>query len=210
MTKVHLKNKYKAIVIGVSAGGMNALSRLLAGFEKGFPLPIIIAQHLHATDDGFLFQYFNDRCSLKVKEADEKEAIRPGHIYFAPPNYHLLIERDKTFSLSIDEKVRYSRPSIDVLFESASRVWLSGVIGIILTGANDDGARGIRCIKQNGGLTIAQDPATAEYPFMPRSAIDLGAVDEVLPLEAIAKRLTELVAHIPESNAASIKNRKEK
>ena len=129
---------------------------------------------------------------MRIKEAEEKENIQSGTIYFAPPNYHLLIEEDRSISLSNEEKVNYSRPSIDVLFESASDVYKSELIGIILTGANDDGAKGISCIESNGGLTIAQDPATAKYPIMPRSAIDTESVDYILPLEGIPVLLIKL------------------
>jgi len=183
---------YKAIVIGVSAGGLAALSKLFPCLPDRFPLPVIVVQHVHAAANRYIYTHFNNKCTLTIKEADDKEEIRPGFLYFAPPDYHLLIERDETFSLSIDARVNYSRPSIDVLFESAVYVWSSGLIGILLTGANNDGAHGMRLIKEHGGLTIAQDPATAEYPVMPKAAIDAGVVDEVLGLEQIGKRLIEL------------------
>lgn len=171
---------------------MEALSNLFSYLPGGFPLPIIVVQHLAATQDGYLFEHFNRKCALLVKEAHEKETILPGHIYFAPPGYHLLIERDETFSLSMDEKVNHSRPSIDVLFESAVRVWSCALIGIILTGANHDGAYGMRLIKEHGGLTIAQDPATAEYPVMPQAAIDQTDIDRILPLGGIESFLNML------------------
>ena len=133
----------------------------------------------------------NESCPLTVKEADEKEPIKPGFVYIAPANYHLLVEQNKTLSLSIDSKVCYSRPSIDVLFETAAEAYLSGLIGIILTGANDDGTIGLKKIKEKGGLTIAQDPATAESGVMPLSAIRENVVDQILPLAEIASFLSQ-------------------
>ena len=186
----HHVSNFECIVIGASAGGMEAVSKLLSYLPGEFPLPVIFAQHLHPTEDEYLVEYFNDKCALTVKGANEKERIQQGHVYFAPPDYHLLIERDQTFSLSIDEKVNYTRPSIDVLFESAAHVWSSHLIGIILTGANNDGAYGMRLIKDYGGLTIAQDPSTAEYPVMPQAAIDARGVEKILPLEGIGEFLT--------------------
>lgn len=185
-------DKYKAIVIGVSAGGMAALKKILPPLPKDFPLPIIIVQHVHPTQEGFFMDSFNKQCALFVKEADEKESVRSGYVYFAPPNYHLLIEPDKTFSLSIDEKVNYSRPSIDVLFQSAVDTYSSGLIGIILTGANNDGARGLNLIKDSGGLAIVQDPATAEFPAMPEAAISAVKPDFILPLKEIADFLMKI------------------
>jgi two-component system chemotaxis response regulator CheB len=186
------KNEYKAIVIGTSAGGLAALSKLFACLPARFLLPVSVVQHIGPTANGFRYTYFNNECPLAIKEADEKEKIRPGFIYFAPPDYHLLIERDETFSLSIDARVNYSRPSIDVLFESAAYAWSSGLIGILLTGASSDGAHGMRLIKEHGGLTIAQDPATAEYPVMPQAAIDAGVVDRVMTLKEIGEFLVTL------------------
>ncbi len=184
--------KYKVVVIGVSAGGMGALSVLFSYLPANYHIPIIVVQHLYPTQDRYLVDSFNNNYPLTVKEADEKETIQQRHIYFAPPNYHLLVERDETFSLSIDTKVNYSRPSIDVLFVSAAYVWTAELIGILLTGANNDGASGMSFIKKHGGLTIAQDPATAEYPVMPQAAIDATNVDKILSLEGIGRFLKSL------------------
>ena len=185
--------RYQAIVIGASAGGLAALAKIFAVLPEDFPLPIIIAQHLHLSqDDGYL-NYFKGRTILQVKDPDDKEKIKQGHIYFAPPNYHLLIEKDKTLSLSIDPKVKYSRPSIDVLFESAADVYSSLLIGIILTGANDDGATGLKAIKERNGLTIVQDPLTAEVEYMPQAAISAVEVDHILPISEIGPFLCSLV-----------------
>jgi two-component system chemotaxis response regulator CheB len=183
---------YQVIVIGASAGGAAALNKLLSSFPPNYALPIIIVQHLHPLQEGLIFEYLNHKSALTVKEADEKETIKAGCVYFAPPNYHLLIEENHTFSLSIDEKVNYSRPSIDVLFESAVDVYQNRVIGVILTGSNRDGAKGLRLIKERGGLTIVQDPATAEVSAMPQAAIHATKVDHILPLPEIAQLLVKL------------------
>jgi len=185
--------RYEAVVVGASSGGNAALTEILSALPKDFPLPVVIAQHLHHLQDQDFFSYYNKICLLPVSIADEKETIKPGHIYFAPPNYHLLIEKDKTFSLSIDERVNFSRPSIDVMFESAVDAYCPGLVGVILTGANTDGAQGLKLIKENNGLTIVQDPSTATSDYMPRAAIAAVNVDHVLPLKKIGPFLVSLV-----------------
>ena len=186
----HHVSNFKCIVIGVSAGGMDALLKILLVLPADFPLPVIVVQHLgsHSTDS-YLAQFLNEKCRLRVKEADEKKPIIAGNIYIAPANYHLIVEKDKTFTLTVDEKVNHSRPSIDVLFESAAEVYGSTLIGIILTGASADGANGLKTIKDNGGLTVVQDPDSAESEVMPLSAIEACDVDYVLPLREIGKLL---------------------
>ena len=179
-------SKFSCIVIGVSAGGMEALSKILPSLPAEFPLPVIIVQHLHKTSTGYYLDYYNEKSLLFVKEAEQNEIIKVGNIYFAPPDYHLLIENNKTFAISSDEKVNYSRPSIDILFESAADVYGEKLIGIILTGANNDGAEGMKIIKQKGGFTIAQNPLEAEFPVMPQSAIDTGTIDLILTLNEIS------------------------
>lgn len=183
---------YKAIVIGVSAGGMAALGRILPRLPKDFPIPVIIVQHLSPQSDNFMIRHFDRLCQIKVKEADEKEEILPGTAYFAPPNYHLLIETDFTFTLSVEERVNFSRPSIDVLFESARDAWCSQLVGIILTGASGDGSKGLKQIKDCGGLTIVQDPKEAEVSVMPESAIKITNVDKILKIDDIAAFLLTL------------------
>lgn len=183
---------YSAVVIGVSAGGMNALGAILPRLPANFPLPIIIVQHISPRSDTFMIRHFNSLSKITVKEADEKESIKPGFAYFAPPNYHLLIEEDHTFSLSIEGRVNYSRPSIDVLFESALDAYCTKLIGIILTGANNDGSRGLKKIKDCGGLVIVQDPKTAEVPTMPEAALKISKIDHVLKLEEIAPFLIKI------------------
>lgn len=186
------KGNYEAVVIGVSAGGLQALSELLPALPAKYPLPIIVVQHIHSTSDGYLIHYLGEKCSLAVKEADEKETIQQGTIYFAPPNYHLLVEGDFTMALNVDEKIRYSRPSVDVLFESAAEAYQSKLVGIVLTGANDDGSHGLKMIKEHGGLAIVQDPSDAEYSVMPEAAIASCQVDFVLPLAEIGRLLIQL------------------
>ncbi|MBC7607190.1 MAG: chemotaxis protein CheB [Burkholderiales bacterium] len=177
--------KYEAIVIGVSSGGMNAMKVMFSLLPKEFKTPIIIVQHLGEYSDNYWIKLLNDKSNLSIKEADEKEKIENGNVYIAPPNYHLMIERDKTFSLTVDERVNYARPSIDVLFESAAEAYKNKLIGVILTGSSSDGTAGIKKIKEYGGLTIAQDPKTAESAYMPASAIAAIKVDYILSLEDI-------------------------
>lgn len=185
--------RYDAVVIGVSAGGMKALRVILAELKSGLPAPIIIVQHRMESPDNYLITYLDQRCRLKVKEAEEKERIDAGTVYIAPANYHLLVEKDGTFSLTVDELVSYSRPSVDVLFETAAKAYRDRLIGVILTGANSDGSAGIKQVKTTGGLTIAQDPGSAFSPVMPQAAIDTGSVDFVLELEDIPVFLTDLL-----------------
>lgn len=176
---------YDAIAIGVSAGGLYALTHILEALPAGFPLPVIVVQH-RAKDERFLLEeVLQTKCNVLIKQADEKEAIQPGVVYLAPPDYHLLVEKDKTFSLSFDEPVNYSRPSIDVLFETAADVFRNKLLGIILTGANKDGAMGMKYIEKRGGTTIAQQPQTADYPEMPKAAIKTGSVQHVMNLDEI-------------------------
>ena len=182
---------YEIIVIGASAGGMNALQEILKCFDKSFPIPIVIVQHLHPQADDFIARHLNTKCQLQVKESQNKGKIRPYNVYLAVSNYHLLIEENKTFSFSADARVNYCRPSIDVLFESAADVYGSKLIGIILTGANNDGALGMMEIKKKGGMTIVQDPDTAEVEIMPMSVLKLINADYVLPIEKIGPFLQE-------------------
>ena len=184
--------KYKYIVIGVSAGGLAALTLLLPALGTEFPAAVIVVQHVQADADLFLIQHLGGLCRLPVREAEDKVIIKGGNIYIAPPGYHLLVEEGDTFALSVDPPVHYSRPSIDVLFESAARIWGKSLIGIILTGASSDGARGLARIKEMGGLAIVQNPLEAEYGAMPRAAIATANVDAVLTLRGIGEFLNEL------------------
>lgn len=183
---------YKAVVIGGSAGGVEALNVILSALANDFALPVLTVQHLHASDDGSLARHVAGATRLPVIEPCDKAPIECGRVYTAPANYHMLVEREGTISLSVDERVNWSRPSIDVLFESAAHTWGESLIAIILSGANADGAKGIRVVKEAGGLTIAQDPADAKTPVMPQAAIDTKAVDEVMTAEKIGRLLAEI------------------
>lgn len=180
-----MRYDFHAVVIGVSAGGFKALHTILPMFPKDFPCPVVIVQHRMAAENNFFVESLNSKCSLTVKEAEDKEQIKTGKIYIAPGGYHLLVEKNQTLSLSVDEPVCYSRPSIDVLFETAALAFGAHLIGVILTGANSDGSDGIKIIKANKGLSIAQDPDTAEINLMPLSAIATDCIDFILSLEDI-------------------------
>ncbi|HEY0158455.1 MAG TPA: chemotaxis protein CheB [Thermoanaerobaculia bacterium] len=182
---------YQLVAIGCSMGGMAALQTIFQTLPKDFPLPITVVQHRYRTSNEGLPQFLRRHSKLNVVDTTDKEWIKPGTVYLAPANYHLLVERGE-LSLSVDEAVAYSRPSIDVMFESAADAYGSGVIGVVLTGANSDGARGAERIKKRGGFVVAQDPATAESPAMPQAAIDATRVDRILPLERIGPFLVEL------------------
>lgn len=192
---------YDAVVIGVSSGGMEALNIVLPALPAHFPLAVIVVQHQHPHADDFLARYLNERCALDVQQAEEKDPILPGVIYLAPANYHLLVELDRTFSLAVFERVNYARPAIDVLFESAAEAYQQRLIGIVLTGANNDGSQGLKTIKAYGGLAIVQDPATAEADAMPRAALEATAVDYVLPLREIGAWLAALKGEKPHGRA---------
>lgn len=187
--------KYELLVIGCSMGGMHALQVIFGALPKDFPVPIAVVQHRYRTSNEGLPAFLRRHTPLDVVDTTDKEWIKSGTVYLAPANYHLLVQREKErgeLSLSVDEAVAYSRPSIDVLFESAADAYGSGVIGVVLTGANADGARGAKRIKSRGGFVIAQDPATAESPAMPQAAIDTARVDRILPLDRIGPFLVEL------------------
>jgi two-component system chemotaxis response regulator CheB len=183
---------YEAIVIGVSSGGMNAMKVIFSLLPKNFKTPVIIVQHIGKQSDNKWIELINNTSSIRIKEADEKERITQGLAYIAPPDYHLLIEKTKTFSLTVDERVNFARPSIDVLFESAAEAFKSKLIGVILTGSSTDGTKGLKRIKECGGLTIVQDPCTAESDYMPASAIAAIQVDYVLPLDGIIDLLIKI------------------
>jgi two-component system chemotaxis response regulator CheB len=183
---------YKAVVIGTSAGGLNALDKIFSGLDKNFNLPVMLVQHKHVESDDYLAKYLNKLSHLNFKEAEEKEPIKEGNVYIAPADYHLLVEEDFTLSLNVDEKVHFCRPAIDILFETAAEAYGKHLIGIILTGANEDGAQGMLAIKNAGGLTIAQNPESAEVDFMPRSAINKVNIDYIVDLETIARILNRI------------------
>lgn len=181
----------EAVVMGVSAGGLEALKRILPELPKDFNMPMFIVYHIHKTSDDFMVRHLNETSRLWVKQAEDKELIKPAVVYMAPPDYHLLIEWDRSIALSTSERVNYTRPSIDVLFETAADVYGEKLIGIILTGANRDGSQGTRKIKRTGGFVIVQDPKTAEMDTMPKAAIEAAEPDLILSLEEIAEFLCQ-------------------
>lgn len=184
--------KYSLVIIGTSLGGLNAVITIIKNLPKDYPVPVVIVQHRDKDSDETLLTLLNSYSSIKVVEPDDKEEIRPATIYLAPCDYHLLFN-ESHFSLSYDQLVNYSRPSLDVSFESAAENYDDKVIGIILTGANKDGSLGLKAIKANGGYTIVQDPLTAEAPAMPLAAIELTKPDQVLPLDKIGEFLVKII-----------------
>jgi two-component system chemotaxis response regulator CheB len=183
--------KFELIAVGCSMGGMHALETILHPLPADFPVPIVVVQHRWRTSNEALPDFFRRRTSLKVVDANDKQWIQPGTVYLAPADYHLFVDRGE-LSLSVDAAVAYSRPSIDVMFESAADAYGESVIGVVLTGANADGAKGAARIKQRGGFVIVEDPKTAESPAMPAAALAATRVDRVLPLPRIGPYLVEL------------------
>ena len=180
--------RYNLVVVGTSTGGLHALTRLLSSLPANFPLPIAIVQHRSRDSDERLSLLLRGASLIPVRDAEDKEPLCSPGVYLSPPDYHLLVELD-CMALSTEEPVAYSRPSIDVLFESAAYSHGSAVIGVLLTGANQDGTRGLRAIKQRGGYVIVQNPDSAESPFMPKHALKSLLPDRVLNLEQIADEL---------------------
>lgn len=197
------KRVFRVVVLGVSTGGVQALKRLLGAFPADFPLPILIVQHISPEAGNGLARLLDELCAIRVKEADEEETMEPGCVYLAPPNYHLLLEKDAVLSLSSEPPVNFARPSADVLFESAAAAFGRGVIGIVLTGAGYDGGRGLRRIQEEGGLTVIQDPVEAEAPSMPEHALRLVAADHVISLELLPALLQLLAGRHSEQGEPS-------
>ncbi|WP_224372241.1 chemotaxis protein CheB [Hyalangium versicolor] len=181
-----LRERIDAVVLGTSAGGVEALSVLLPALPRTFRAAILIVMHLPRDRPSLLVDIFQGKCQLPVREAQDKEQVQPGTVSFAPPDYHLLVDEGPTLALSVDDPVHYSRPSIDVLFESAADVYGPRLAGIILTGANADGAQGLQTVRAAGGVTVVQRPDTAQVSLMPQSALNRGPADFVLTLEQIA------------------------
>ncbi|HUP91492.1 MAG TPA: chemotaxis protein CheB [Solimonas sp.] len=191
------RRKLRAFVVGASAGGVGALRTLLGALSERLRTPLIVVLHTAADDHAGLCRMYARVCPLPVVEAQERCRIEPQRVYLAPPGYHLLVEKNEHFSLSTEAKVRYVRPSIDVLFESAADAWRNAVIGVVLTGANDDGARGLLRIRQRGGVGIVQSPDDAEVPEMPAAALRLAGADHVVELAGIAPLLNRLAGVAP-------------
>jgi len=176
-----------AVVIGASAGGVQALAEVLPAFPEGTAAAIFVVLHLPRDRPSLLTEVFSPKCALEVREAQDKEPVVAGTVYFAPSNYHLLVDEGPRLALSADELVHHSRPSIDVLFESAADIYGRRLLGVILTGANEDGAQGLAAVHDAGGITVVQEPQTAQSPTMVLSAIRLRAPNFVLPLGGIAE-----------------------
>jgi two-component system chemotaxis response regulator CheB len=183
-----VSGRFELVVVGTSTGGLHALTRLLAALPATYRLPILVVQHRSKDSDERLTSLLRGASQLPVREPEDKEPLRGPGVYLGPPDYHLLVEPD-SIALSTEEPVAYSRPSIDVLFQSAAYSYGSGVIGVLLTGANQDGTRGLQEIKQRGGYVIVQDPDSAESGFMPQYAVKNVLADRVLGLEQIAAEL---------------------
>ena len=188
MTPLPVTARPEIIVVGASAGGLRALEMLLGGLPRGFPVPIVAVQHRARGSSDAYAEVIGRGTALPVREVQDDDPLRGPGVYIAPPDYHVLIEPGR-LCLSVDEPVSYSRPSIDVLFESAADVYGSRVLAVLLTGANADGSKGMARVKQAGGVAIVQDPHTAESPEMPAAAIARAPVDCVLPLEDIAAEI---------------------
>ena len=182
---------YSIVGIGSSWGGLAAMSKLLSALPADFSLPIVVVQHRSSDSDQLLAELLQDATDLTVSEIEDKEPLTPGTVHIAPANYHVLID-DGFLSLTLDEPVRFSRPSIDVMLSSAADMYGAGAIGVVLTGANEDGARGLSDIVSRGGCGLVQDPRSAEIAVMPSAAVKAVPNAEVLPLEALAPRLIEL------------------
>jgi two-component system chemotaxis response regulator CheB len=183
--------RYSIVVIGTSWGGLTALAKLLGDLPANFGIPIAVVQHRSKDSERLLPQLLQDATDLKVCEMEDKDPLTPGTVHLAPANYHALID-EGLITLTVEEPVRFSRPSIDVMFISAGDTYRAASIGVVLTGANEDGARGLRHIVERGGRALVQDPKTAEIPTMPVAAIKAAPSAEVLPLNRLAPRLIEL------------------
>lgn len=184
----------KAVVIGASAGAVQALQTILPALAAGYELPVLVVVHVPPDRANMLVPLLQAKCEIAVKEAEDKEVLAPGAVYFAPSDYHLLVETKESLALSIDEAVNYSRPSIDVLFQSAADTYGPGLVGVVLTGANHDGAAGLRAIVDAGGLAVVEDPASAYAADMPLAALEACPSARIMNLDAIAAYLSTLGA----------------
>lgn len=182
----------EAVAIGASAGAVQALTQVLPALPEDYAVPVLVVVHVPSGRSNMLVPHFQAKCRMKVREAEDKEPICAGSIYFAPPDYHLLVESDRTISLSVDEPVHHSRPSIDVLFESAADAFGAALLGVVLTGANQDGAAGLKAIVDAGGQALIEDPADAYASAMPRAALEACGAAKSMSLEAIASCLVNL------------------
>lgn len=184
---------FDVVVIGASAGGLSALEVILRGVDKDISVPIVIVQHLSPDSGDAIVSLLKKYSNIELSEPIDKESVLDNHIYLAPADYHIMIEKNKTFSLNLGPKENFCRPAIDVLFETASEVYFERVLGIVLTGANKDGTRGALAIKNFSGVVIAQQPEEALIPVMPLGVIESGAADYVLTLKEIVTMLNRVL-----------------
>ncbi|WP_214510260.1 chemotaxis protein CheB [Pseudomonas brassicacearum] len=191
-TKDRSNPPIEAIVVGASAGGVEALLRVFGHLRKGFGVPILVVLHLPDERESQLARVFGHRLAVPVEEARDKQDIVPGTLYVATPGYHLSVEADRSLSLSLEEPVHHSRPSIDVLFESAADVYGQKLLAVVLTGANNDGACGLAKVRELGGITVVQDPDEAQVSTMPQAALALHEPDHILTLQGIGQLLAGL------------------
>lgn len=180
------------LVIGGSAGSLDVLLRVFPKLKSDLHFPIVIVLHRKSSSDSSLTDLFSSRTNIEVKEIEDKQSLMPGKIYVAPADYHVLFEKEDLLSLDFSEKVNYSRPSIDVTFESASEIFGAGVVCLVLSGANGDGAHGLRIVKHHGGRAIIQDPTTAESPYMPLQMLLAVTPDAILKTEEMAEFINAL------------------
>jgi two-component system chemotaxis response regulator CheB len=181
----------KILVIGGSAGSLQVLLSVLAAMGKAYPMPVLVIVHRNNVFESSLEELLSARTQLTIKEVEEKEPVRPGIVYLGPADYHVLVEKDHTFSLDYSERVNYSRPSIDVTFRSAADVYGAGVVALVLSGGNSDGSEGMEYVHARGGFTIVQDPQTADVPYMPQQVLLRMQVDLVVPTEELPGLIRE-------------------
>lgn len=184
---------FEVVAVAASAGGLNALSQLLAALPKDFPAAVVVVQHLDPRHRSLMADILSRRTALEVRQAEEDDELSPGTVYIAPPNRHLLVNPEGTLTLAQSELVHFVRPSADLLFESVAASFKHRAIGVVLSGTGSDGSMGVQAIKKMGGTVIAQDEATSEFFGMPNSAIQTGSVDFILPLKEIPSALVTLV-----------------
>jgi two-component system chemotaxis response regulator CheB len=189
-----MRRACEAVVVGASAGGVEAMLTVLGSLPSGFALPLIVLLHMPEGRRSELSTVFERRLRRPVREVDDKAMVEKGFIYVAPPSYHLSIEQDRSFSLSVEPRVHHSRPSIDVLFESAADAYGQALAGVLMTGASQDGASGLLAIHHTGGLTVVQDPHEAKVSTMPEAALRLFKPDHILTLQGIGELLADLDA----------------
>ena len=189
MEKNTIEDSFKLVIVGGSAGSLQVLMKILPQLDPIISFALVIVLHRKNTDNSTLEELIALKTSIPVKEVEDKVAVRPGFIYIAPSDYHLLFEKNNVISLDSSEKVNYSRPSIDVSFQSAAEIYKSRTTGIVLSGANGDGTLGLIAIKEVGGTTIVQEPESAEMPYMPRNAIAKALPEQILTVEGIIEYL---------------------